>query len=581
MRLAQNDSRYHRYCHTGPDYRQSTSPSALTGAAPRRLHLQTLRRRPLKVSSNCCRRNRSRRLSGDHPAASAAANAVGGAAAASTSSFSSAYSFNSTLSRFPHQNNSQHYSPTSLHLAYLAAQIDSRSFQSLPSKIQQNYFSPEERAYICQAYRQSLILDAADEAVYRQGKEPKQAEEESLSESEPELDSHESVDTLIPEPTITNNTSPEHPHLSTLFFDSDSESDWDTESEPDEDEGSLDSFDSLESLDSESDLDGENEDDGMDESLYDSFRWLDEDGDLDLTLDEYHNHVVNTVPKMPPRRKPSFRRTMSFGTGRRVRRATPSVSAIPTSSQSSNVPSSLAYIAAGRNSTSRPPSGQQQHRSVLHAPRASTSSIDPSAQYYQDPEARLKLRVYLASPQKFDEAVKFGFPSLDDNNNNAKEKKEDKVAEKKQIRPVPKVQRLTGTFFEDENGSVHGHREDKSNRKSSRFSVMKGPQSPVFPPPKRQSLPATARAAGSAGSGSEAVAPRRLPGNREMTLKMTLTRPDLRTTESPSTSPTSAEDPLKLDDLPTGDYCPEIWDADSDHEQNVMKKMWRKLRKQK
>jgi len=39
------------------------------------------------------------------------------------------------------------------------------------------------------------------------------------------------------------------------------------------------------------------------------------------------------------------------------------------------------------------------------------NSTDTDAAYYQDPEARLKLRVYLAFPQKFDEAVEFGFPS--------------------------------------------------------------------------------------------------------------------------------------------------------------------------
>lgn len=64
-----------------------------------------------------------------------------------------------------------------------------------------------------------------------------------------------------------------------------------------------------------------------------------------------------------------------------------------------------------------------------------------------------------------------------------------------------------------------------------------------------------------------------------MTLKMTLTRPDLRT-DSPSTSPTSAEDPLKLEELSAVDNSHEIWESDPD-QQNVMKKMWRKIRKQK
>jgi hypothetical protein len=39
------------------------------------------------------------------------------------------------------------------------------------------------------------------------------------------------------------------------------------------------------------------------------------------------------------------------------------------------------------------------------------TAIDPDAMYYQSPEARSKLRQYLISPQKFDEALAFGFPS--------------------------------------------------------------------------------------------------------------------------------------------------------------------------
>jgi hypothetical protein len=68
----------------------------------------------------------------------------------------------------------------------------------------------------------------------------------------------------------------------------------------------------------------------------------------------------------------------------------------------------------------------------------------------------------------------------------------------------------------------------------------------------------------------------RLPGNREMTLKMTLTRPDLRT-ESPTPSQKShQEDPLQLAALPPADRSQHIWDSDLD-EQGMVKKMWRKL----
>ncbi|KAK9859677.1 hypothetical protein MYU51_013889 [Penicillium brevicompactum] len=52
----------------------------------------------------------------------------------------------------------------------------------------------------------------------------------------------------------------------------------------------------------------------------------------------------------------------------------------------------------------------ESHPSSLHRPfhgakssKSSTSSIDPPAQYHQDPDARLKLRMYLASTQKFGE----------------------------------------------------------------------------------------------------------------------------------------------------------------------------------
>lgn len=534
MRLAQNDSRYHHYCHAGPDY-----PSS------RRLHLQSLRRRPalclLKASRNHPSQSQSRcqnRL--DKPLSCESSSTINPVSSCSSFSLPPRSSTSSCCSHKP----PAHPTSSSLPLTHLSAQAESRYFHSLPSKIQQKYFSPEERAYLRQAYRQSVIVDAADEAVYRPEKETREPEDT------------QSVDTLVS--TGTTDAPPRLSRSSAFYLedsgsDSDSDSGWDTGTESDDD--------------SDNDNDG-----GMDESLYDSFRWLDEDGDLDLTLDEYHNHIVNTVPKVPPRRKPSFRRTMTFNAVHRAHKATSSVSSVPTSSHSSTVPSSLAHI-VGRNSTSRPPSGQQ--RPVLHVPRASTSSIDPSAQYYQDPEARLKLRVYLASPQKFDEAVEFGFPALDDS-------KEDnthpeKVAE--YTRPAPKVQKVTGTFFEDEDGAVHGHRLDKAQRKSSRLSAIKGPQSPAFPTTKRQSVSATHTPTGPGAGPGAGAGLRRLPGNREMTLKMTLTRPDLRT-DSPSASPTSAEDPLKLDELPPADTNPQTWDWDSD-QQNVMKKMWRKLRKQK
>lgn len=404
---------------------------------------------------------------------------------------------------------------------------DLQCLHSLPVKIQQLFLSPEELLY---------LHHPPPRDGYREEELPRQS-----------LDS-------LPSDTITNHSSQSSaPYLESPSSSSDYDSDWATDTESD--------------------------DENMDHSLYDSFRWLDDDDHLDLTLDEYNNRSqakTNASAPKPrqPRRKPSFRRTMSFTSANRARRATSaSIShpVGPSSSQSSTVPSALANK-VGRNSTSRPPSGQQ--RPVMHAPRSSTSSIDPSAQYYQDPEARLKLRVFLASPQKFDEAIEFGFPASDDNkkDENTRPGRSEKGSERSSV--PAKAQKITGTFFEDEDGAVHGQRNDRTHRKSSRLSAsMKSPPSQPNQTSTRNTL--TKRQSGSMAASR--AGPRRLPGDREMTLKMTLTRPDLRT-DSPSASPTSAEDPLKLADLPPA--SPQIWDSDLE-DQNVMKKMWRKLRKQK
>lgn len=68
-----------------------------------------------------------------------------------------------------------------------------------------------------------------------------------------------------------------------------------------------------------------------------------------------------------------------------------------------------------------------------------------------------------------------------------------------------------------------------------------------------------------------------------MTLKMTLTRADLRTAESDSdrtsgVSEREREDPLRLADLPpVGEQRP-VWD-ELEESSGVMKKMWSKLKR--
>lgn len=385
----------------------------------------------------------------------------------------------------------------------MAAQADSQCFQSLPAKAQQQFFSPEEQLRLRRAYRYSVVLDAADQAFYR--RDPKR-------HGRPSTDS----DTTLPacQPCAVFGGSSED------------------EDEPDP---------------------------KMDQSLYDSFRCLDEDGDLDLSLDEYHAHVADSATK-PRRRGPSFRHSLSIRNSWIGKPALSTTRALP-------APSPLTQ--ANRRSTSRPPT---HNRHISHAPRSSTSSIDPAAQYYQDPDARLKLRVYLASPQKFDEAIEFGFPALQENHQQGNPDKEN-VNKKKNVVPEPKPSNSPklilapqdfGTFFEDNDGSIVG-----------------GASEPVVEHPAQEGTPAADSPSlqKQRRSSLQESKPglQRLPGNREMTLKMTLTRPDLRT-ESPTESSSPKDDPLRLAELPPADRRQTIWDTDRD-EQGVVKKMWRKLRR--
>ncbi|KAJ5951472.1 uncharacterized protein N7479_009885 [Penicillium vulpinum] len=407
--------------------------------------------------------------------------------------------------------------PGSLQLAYLAAQADSQCFHSLPAKVQQKLFSPEERKRLRNAYRQSLIYDAADEAYQRDiGRDS--------GSCRPSTESYRSQETV---PVF---------QPSTVFY-SDSESD--------------------------------EEDSNMDQTFHDSFRWLDDGGDLDLSLDEYHAHVADAATRK--RSRSSFRRSLSFSNQlRKTLEITPiSPRGLPPVSRSQP----LAPL-SNQTSESRPSS---RHR-FQHVPKSSTSTIDPYAQYYQDPDARLKLRVYLASPQKFDEAIEFGFPSLDQNN------KENIAQEPISLKPTTpnhtSSQKPTlvnwdfGTFFEDDDGTMVGSPggsvENESipspmltQRDASRPSV----ESPALLQRRQSWL-----------LGTKGV-PQRLPGNREMTLKMTLTRPDLRTNSpTPPTSSKEMEDPLRLAELPPADRSQSIWDSDMD-EQGMVRKMWRKLRR--
>lgn len=257
------------------------------------------------------------------------------------------------------------------------------------------------------------------------------------------------------------------------------------------------------------------------DSIYDSFRWLDEEDDLDLSLvlDDYHANLRENLPSPTKERRPSFCRHLSitkipFGRSSMSssRPATKDATSLPTS------PHLVSHQHARRRSRTL------SLITPKHTPQHSISSIDPAATHYQDPEARLKLRVYLASPQKFDEAIEFGFPSHD------AVSPPPRMSESKPVRPRHSRRMLSDdsaklkTFLADDNSSTYS--EDVS---------MADPDSPKTPQTldkhavkPHHHLPTDDSHLPYKGSDSYAQAPAH---SREMTLRMTLTRPDLRACE--------------------------------------------------
>lgn len=331
-------------------------------------------------------------------------------------------------------------------------------------------------------------------------------------------------------------------------------------------------------------------------AMYESFRWMDEEDDLDLrlVLDDYHANIDGVVlPSPTSTNRPSYRRHMSIS---KVPFGRASVSSMNQSAPNS------------KTSHTRQKSKAMSILPPKHDAKESVSSIDPHATHYQDPEARLKLRVYLASPQKFDEAIEFGFPSTDGVLDVAN----------KENRPMRKGSRdgrsttspfldFTHSFLRDEAVSLfeddmsivepespltpadgaftknhvpdlsYSAKQSQSPDELSHLDIVTTCKKPSFHKPK--------------GSYTQSAA-----GSREMTLRMTLTRPDLRADESalygwqdqsntssgtPRTKSPLQEDPLALDALPMEKIGP-LGGADGwglpDKEESVVKRLWNRVK---
>lgn len=149
----------------------------------------------------------------------------------------------------------------------------------------------------------------------------------------------------------------------------------------------------------------------------------------------------------------------------------------------------------------------------------SRTSIDQEAAYWQDPEARHKLRLYLASPQNFDEAIEFGFPSNPDET--------DTTATSKSSSPSKKFGGITETVSDldrEPERVTTGLRPRPATSGGTERYIKHTTASTTTTTMYR---PRTRLIESSAEAHVEGVT----SNVREMTLRMTLTRKDLRATD--------------------------------------------------
>ena len=421
---------------------------------------------------------------------------------------------------------------------------DAQWFQSLPDKVQKKHFTTEEQRALT-SRRESLILDAADEVLLRVGRH--------------RIGSVPTIQTTYSSSSASSvHTLEDEPHVDSAI--------------------------------------------DMDESFFDSFRWMEDDDELDLTLDDYHSHLANSTEPASrhSNRRPSFRRTVSLTEPSHVESNPPvSVERDPRTTSSTPLPRT-----SRRNSYQRDSSRSRNDRVITTPVYAPSKAIDQSTKYYQDPEARLKLRVYLASPSKFDEALEFGFPSLE-STEHLPHPRRPSLTRTYHTEPAPQ------TFYDSENPSFLDGSDSDTDDDVESLPEMDAPHTPsdaIFfrnthrlPISKPSSSDIDRPFSSSKASGRFNVRqseqqpqhhhhhhnhnqPYALPScNREMTLRMTLTRPDLRASEDllyGTTSTTTASDnndPLALEHLPAAVDASDIWDQGRNENAGAVKKFWRKV----
>ncbi|OAG09138.1 uncharacterized protein CC84DRAFT_1085846 [Paraphaeosphaeria sporulosa] len=193
-------------------------------------------------------------------------------------------------------------------------------------------------------------------------------------------------------------------------------------------------------------------------------------------------------------------------------------------------------------------------RRSSHTPQAPV--FDPEATHYRDAETRKKLQ-FLASPQKFDEAVEFGFPSSGD----------DTMPPRYQLPPIStdarNFSRDVQSFLKDDRMSfLDDHEEEDNKGLESDAESVADFESPVTPSSVGHSFRYHRKQSSNFSSsidsnGVPLIHPVTGRLNREMTLRMTLTRPDLRADEEQlygwQGQKHTKDDPFALEDLPLSD----------------------------
>ncbi|KAI5850429.1 hypothetical protein DFP73DRAFT_232994 [Morchella snyderi] len=370
---------------------------------------------------------------------------------------------------------------------FILSQADAKWYLELPETIRRKHFSREERILLASKC-ESIIVDAADETIYRIGRQ-----------------ANRSLD------TVNSLSSSSTSRASSL------------------------------------DLDGMN----AVEEIRKSFRWMEEDGTLDLRLDEFYSQVSrDTVAK--PLGKPSIQRTMSL------------------SSRPYRAPSSHS------SSPSRPSLGSARRpasHSMVGSRQKSIHSIDKDAAYYQDPEARLKLRVYLASPQKFDEAIEFGFPSATGGKDFFKYRPNTSATIRRVEPGLDDYSTLDSPLFDNfddtETSSAQNELLAYHKLRDNKFSEFGEPLMGTNILPSRMNN----------GSLFDPYLHAE-PGNREMTLRMTLTRKDLRADENELYGWKKDTDPLALEELPPvsdSDAGQFDWGNAGKESDSGLKRLWRRI----